>query len=462
MIQSLKMRILNWKRMKSNFLSNSALSKINSTLVILTLFVLPFNITKRIHQLQDVAHPFVRGIYSNYLYPTVSILDIFSILIVITGGWKKIKRYRTLQIFLAYLALHTLTHPNITTAIWSLRAGIYLIASTQIVYLLTNSKRFTTKFKIAMIFSILTSLVIQAFIAFWQVRKGVSIGLSLLGESSVHAGGFQSASAIIKGKIFLRGYGTFPHPNVLAGYLFTTYILSIAIYETIRNNCVTKSYDGKKLFFLFFAIINSLMIIISLLTFSKTIALSVLVTLSAILLAFIFRKISSLKLHVLFFISAAMFALVTILYQYGLQHIYTFFTSYETVFLRLRLAHISLNTIRSNPIFGIGAGNYVRTLSQVSPLTLHGVSFIQPVHNIYLLLATEHGVPATIIFVSFIAKRLVRLYQSNFKILTLMIAVFLLLPGVFDHYLISLPQGLFMLALIIGILIILPEKRKVL
>jgi hypothetical protein len=70
------------------------------------------------------------------------------------------------------------------------------------------------------------SLLFQGIIAFLQVLRQESLGLTFLGESvlNTHINGV--ATVIINGEEFLRGYGTFLHPNLLAAFV----LINILVY----------------------------------------------------------------------------------------------------------------------------------------------------------------------------------------------------------------------------------------
>ncbi len=67
---------------------------------------------------------------------------------------------------------------------------------------------------------------------------------------------------------------------------------------------------------------------------------------------------------------------------------------------RVPLAKIAINTIRANPIMGVGTNNYTFVMQRYDNteyfLTLY---YDFPVHNTYLLLAAEAGIPTLIIWI---------------------------------------------------------------
>ena len=68
--------------------------------------------------------------------------------------------------------------------------------------------------------TIIASGIFQAAIAIAQYFKQGSLGLKLLGESPLSVGATGVAVFIADSEKYLRAYGTMPHPNVLAAWLF--------------------------------------------------------------------------------------------------------------------------------------------------------------------------------------------------------------------------------------------------
>jgi hypothetical protein len=98
-----------------------------------------------------------------------------------------------------------------------------------------------------------------------------------------------------------------------------------------------------------------------------------------------------------------------------------------------------------------GVGNFIAAMSGSAPTTVGGFLLLQPVHNIFVLYLVENGIlglvfQAAIIVGLYIKQRgsikINQLFESR---IWFMASVALVLLGSFDHYLISLPQGQFLL-----------------
>ncbi|MFH1840745.1 MAG: hypothetical protein ABH807_01115, partial [Candidatus Shapirobacteria bacterium] len=91
------------------------------------------------------------------------------------------------------------------------------------------------------------------------------------------------------------------------------------------------------------------------------------------------------------------------------------------------------------PVFGVGMDNFLLRL----PFT----GFIQPVHNIYLLVASETGLIIFIIFITFIIKTLIRAIKNWSSVIALSVILF---TGLFDHYWLTLQQNQLLFAIVLG------------
>jgi hypothetical protein len=87
--------------------------------------------------------------------------------------------------------------------------------------------------------------------------------------------------------------------------------------------------------------------------------------------------------------------------------------------------------------------------------TSHGkILLLQPVHNIFLLVAAEIGLVCLTLFMIFLWKtykniRLQRILPTHVLSMLFFSVLFL---GMFDHYFLTLQQGRLLLSLILGII----------
>lgn len=205
------------------------------------------------------------------------------------------------------------------------------------------------------------------------------------------------------GREVLRAYGTFPHPNVLGG------VLSILLVWLA----------ARKRWLAFGASLGAVVV-----SLSKTAWASLLGGLSV----FLFSKFSLLRLLAI---------------GYWLP------TSDFSITRRVELLGSAAAMVESSPLIGIGLGQFTRALPSFdvpSGLTL----FIQPVHNVFALIAAESGIVALLSFLTLLFFALRQTVRERRWLLTISLLQIIFL-GMFDHYFYTLPQGLFMLGLILGL-----------
>ena len=79
---------------------------------------------------------------------------------------------------------------------------------------------------------------------------------------------------------------------------------------------------------------------------------------------------------------------------------------------RAWMAQAAMNMFKSNPVIGIGPGNYGFLYNDYRPKNSPIKDFIERTHNIYLQVLAENGLPGLIIFLGFLS---VLIYSSAKK-----------------------------------------------
>jgi len=200
------------------------------------------------------------------------------------------------------------------------------------------------------------------------------------------------------GEEVLRAYGTFPHPNVLGG------ILSIILVWLLL----------KRYWISFGAGVGALVV-----SLSKTAWAS--------------------------FLGGA---LGSFLAQSSVNSFFIFWSDFS-VSRRIELLGSAWEMIKGAPLWGIGLGQFTRALPDFGLPA--GLSlFIQPVHNIFALIAAESGILALLAFLALLFFAFRQTIRGRRWWLTVSLAQLVFL-GLFDHYLYTLPQGLFLFSLVIGL-----------
>lgn len=258
-----------------------------------------------------------------------------------------------------------------------------------------------------MVFNIVAVLlltgVVQSILGLAQYVSGGSLGLQIFGESK----SYNVYSLMMAGtEVISRVSGTFGHPNSLAGYLVMLVLINLALFWAPLSERV-KLALWPTLLLLSTALI---------LTFSRAgwLALGIAGMFTLYLCFFRWIKhrglslLLSLALLTVFFIVSV--GLITPLRQR------LFLEDYGAARTRIPLAEVALNIIGHHPWLGIGLGNYTMAAPDYDT-TPEGISyeFPRPVHNEFLLIAAEQGLPALILFLViffYVVIHLFRLSQS--------------------------------------------------
>ena len=225
------------------------------------------------------------------------------------------------------------------------------------------------------------------------------------------------ARVVFGGKELLRSYGTFPHPNVLGGFL--------AVVLPLIVNQLTKRRK------ILYGLTIAFGIIALVLTFSRS--------------AWVVGLIAMFIVHRSSFIAKNGYKIffpigvIVVLLLFTIPLFTQLTTDSESVVVRGQLNTAAIAIVRSAPFFGAGLGNFLVALPEFLPSRT--IYFLQPVHNIYLLLVSEIGLIGFIGLIWIIRKRM--------KWSVSLVA--LLLLGLVDHYPLTLQQGRLLLTLVIAL-----------
>ena len=277
----------------------------------------------------------------------------------------------------------------------------------------------------------------EAGLALLQYLGQRSVGsvLYFLGERTFTPQTPGIATTSLNGELFLRAYGTFSHPNVLAGYLLLSLLLMLPL--------ALKARGWLKTLWIFFLSLGTLGMVV---TLSRT---ALLLWLGSILL--MLRKAGKLR-DSLWFIGVTLFFLLLLVFFTPLP--YHFFRSdlIESFSLRIGLMHASLQMIVDSPLVGVGPLHFVSSLPFYS-LPLRHVFYIQPVHNIFLLTASEVGLLGLLFLLWFFSRTAFHIGSlKRDSVAFSLLFVSLLTLGFVDHYLFTLQQGQLLVAFSLGLL----------
>ena len=349
----------------------------------------------------------VYGVRIDYLSPTLYFLDLLIILYLFIRKFENLKIF-DLRLFCPLLLTNILYSQNpLATLSWSLHLILYLYF---VVSLGSDTKKIIAS-------TIAVSLLFQTILASAQVYLGHSAGglIYYLGERMVSVGSPGIALGSFMGQVVLRAYGTFSHPNILAGYAAISLLIILIINKKKFENL--RIYDLR----LFCPLLLTTTLVF--LTHSRAAALSLF---GIIIPLYIIKK---LKYRILYFV-----IILSTIYYAPAMVVPT--RSDLSSSGRLTLQSLSLSAIRTFPVFGTGAQSSISTYPRIDS----SVRLLQPDHNTFTLFLSWFGIFGLLgaIFV---------LRPMTYNLLPLLPILPLLL---FDHYLLTSPQGLFISLLYLG------------
>lgn len=279
------------------------------------------------------------------------------------------------------------------------------------------------------------AVIYSSLIAIAQFIKQGTIGgiFWWLGERSFNLITPGIAKAIISGRLILRPYATFPHPNVLAGFILVALIL-IGINRSVFKWAAQ--------------ILGSIAILLS---FSRA---TWLIGLFAGLVLVIrdWRKKKGIVVGLVIFLVL----IGGLFYRFALP-----LSGQEAITQRFSLAQIAIRMIKTNFLAGVGLNNFIPRLPDY--WQQFGITYwLQPVHNIFLLIAAETGLVGLVIFLWLLVltyRRLLRKlfimpasqdsFGMHYSLFISLTAILLL--GLFDHYWFTLQQTQLLLTVVFGL-----------
>ncbi|MEK7166119.1 MAG: O-antigen ligase family protein [Patescibacteria group bacterium] len=382
-------------------------------LLFLLLLLLPTQLGK--HFWPDLA--IVSGRRVDYLSPTLYVTDL--LVLVIAGALMSNKvRNKTVRLIIVgttvflgiaafWLSSNTLWFPWFT---------IFMLAVFGLVV-----QRFPLTLAMCL-FPLGIGACLQSFIAVAQFLSQRSVGgwLYWLGERSFSSLTPGVAQLALETGLYLRPYGTLPHPNVLGGYLTVVFSLFLFLPK--------KTYKSKILVLLRNTVLTMCALGIAI-SFSRLAWVGLVVLIFVRLLKE--EKRTSARIQLVLLIFLALFV-----EELTIGRIMSV-VSLDTVSFTERITQYEegARMLLDHPFLGIGVGGYLRKAHfYATPPFL-----FQPIHSIFMLIALEAGFVGLSIFAvaCLYALRTSWKQQRWWSFAGLATILFL---GLFDHYMITIHQ----------------------
>lgn len=362
---------------------------------------------------------FVEGLRVDYLSPTLYLTDILIYIILIVYP-PKISFFK--KKFIPVLILINILY-SLSPVFTLFKYAKFIILGFFGIYIIQNHQTFETTFKKYFPVAVIWSGVL----AILQFINQGSLGgaLMFLGERPLSLA-VPNIAKISLGNfgLFLRAYSTFSHPNALAGFLFVSFWL---LWRFVKSKVT------------FVALLVLLLAVLT--SFSRSVFL--VFSLSFVIYSLVKKSRLAALLFVLLLSIGVYFLL-----SYG---------SDVSFIERNFLIRKSLALLFLHPLTGVGLGNFSLAPSVGNP----GNAFLifQPVHNIYLLLLSELGIPFALImfwyFYKIIQKGIARV-NSETSIAVLGILVL----GMVDHYWLTSHQNTLLLVVLVALYIVRSTAKR--
>jgi O-antigen ligase len=338
---------------------------------------------------------------------------------------RKLSFNKGIAFFILFLIIQLLISTNLPSSFYGF---VKIIEFT--FFAVYVSSVFVAKEKIVLLF--LFPFVFESLLSIWQFLSKGSIGsiFYFFGERAFNGQTPGIANASINGELFLRPYGTFSHPNVLAGFLLICFTLLVFSHKKINFSN------------LLILLVGALAII---LTLSRVSILLLFFVVFGKLFFFLIKKMNRLNFSL--FVLVILLSISYIIFFSPISERFFISLSEQSFLQRKELFEVGIKMFWQSPIIGIGLNNFLSTLP--SYLSQQKVLFIQPVHNIYLLTLSQLGLVGFIFLfylLSLATKRIIK--NKNFLLLVLLAEI--LFIGFFDHYPFTLQQGQLLFTLLIG------------
>ena len=267
------------------------------------------------------------------------------------------------------------------------------------------------------LFALVFNGLFQSLLGIAQFVHNASLGFHFLGESIIGSNIDGVAKILINGEKHIRAYGTFPHPNILAGFLLIPFFIIIAelvcrILPFLNKQSLPageaeageRSAQVSHETILDFIPTNFLWFIFSVtsLGFVLTFSRSAFLGLFFGLLIYIFliaptrNLVQKFKSYYKFPVALTILLALMII---ALSNTTSFFSN-QSLQERQLYQDVSYETISGSPIQGIGAGQFILNEHKLHP-DLEAWQY-QPAHNVYLLIFSELGIVGFILFILFV------------------------------------------------------------
>lgn len=285
--------------------------------------------------------------------------------------------------------------------------------------------------KIKLVMSFVISMALSAGLGIYQFLTQSAFASKWLGLASHSASALGDSVVELANERWLRAYGSFPHPNILAGFIIIAIIL-----------CLWLLNKNTRINYLLLSVSCYLLIVGLFFTFSRAGWIAFVLCMMYYVLCSKQKKIYELKIVFLYF-CVLVFLCFNFwpLVQTRIQGSARLEVASNTE--RINNLEQSFEIIKNNLWLGTGVGNYTVELQKTYPN--QPAYFYQPVHNVYLLVLAELGIVGVLLIVIFLFY-FIKSYSIKFTDYWLLIIGYFFF---FDHFWWTLPSGVILVFLLV-------------
>jgi len=395
-------------------------SNLNRVLFFLFIFFLPTQLGKHFF----LPFSYISGVRVDYLAPTIYLLDIIIFFLAVINLKTILKFFKKKVFFIIFLL--SLINIFFANSVPLAFYGFIKIIEFFIVFSLGQKMLTILRDKIILI-GLFIMTFFQFLLVFFQIFLHHSVNgfFYYFGERFINLSTPGIAKISLFGQELLRPYGTFSHPNSLAGFFLLLY------FYVLVEKKFSKFLILKNLFLLFSSIIIFL-------SFSK------IAIISYLLLTVIYYILSVKKCRFCLISRIVTLVVISVVFLVGKG-------DPLSLQKRIELVKTSSLIIIKHLVIGVGVHNYL--LSQAEYPSKFPYFINQPVHNIFLLFFSEWGLLIGGYFIYLFIKKTGRIIITKPYIFLTII-----LTGMFDHYWLTLNQNFILLALILSFIIKFPVR----
>lgn len=369
---------------------------------------------------------FVQGLRIDYLSPTLYFSYLLVGLLVLTRtkfySTKIVKaRLRTLPIYFLLLTAVILANHSPASL---LKVDQLLLLVLLGITIVKTYRKLTWGF-----IGLSIALTYTSLLTILQFLYQRTIGLWLIGERALSLSTPGVARLDFLGVELFRPYASFSHPNSLAGFLLVGIFLATALKDHIPQGLFRTS------------------LLLSATSLILTGSRAAILTGAFLSLLLLIKKFFSVKKIVLF--SLLVISIVTFLaFNASLPNDQSFTRRAEEL-------RFGLSTLDKHPYTGIGLNNFIPAIGETLPSKLFPtlsspVLWLQPVHNVFVLILVETGFVGFSVLVYFLGKTLLIVNHKSFFLYLAFVGV--LFTSLADHYWFTLIQNQLLATVVLGLI----------